>query len=289
MAQTVIAIICDCDGTLCPDTSDAIVRNLGLDSSQFWRQAERLVTAGWDPPLAYLTQLLSEASRTGRPLTKRMLEDVGRQVVFYPGATDFVQRLASKLQETDDYRRAEVTLEWYIVSSGIEELLRATPAMASAKDIFGCSLEYDARGTATGVKRVVTFTEKTKFVFAINKGVPGEELRQKPYRVNDAMAPEDRRVPFEHMVYLGDGPSDIPCFSMIKALKGHAIGVTAPEDKEFRKPYELAQGARLTEGPYTADYRDGTDLMKMLSSIVHGIAISIVDKRAQKMRAAPTH
>lgn len=289
MAQTVIAIICDCDGTLCPDTSDAIVRNLGLDSSQFWRQAERLVTAGWDPPLAYLTQLLSEASRTGRPLTKRMLEDVGRQVVFYPGATDFVQRLASKLQETDDYRRAEVTLEWYIVSSGIEELLRATPAMASAKDIFGCSLEYDAGGTATGVKRVVTFTEKTKFVFAINKGVPGEELRQKPYRVNDAMAPEDRRVPFEHMVYLGDGPSDIPCFSMIKALKGHAIGVTAPEDKEFRKPYELAQGARLTEGPYTADYRDGTDLMKMLSSIVHGIAISIVDKRAQKMRAAPTH
>lgn len=186
MAQTVIAIICDCDGTLCPDTSDAIVRKIGLDSSQFWKQAASLVTAGWDPPLAYLTQLLSEANRTGRPITKKVLEDVGRQVVFYPGATDFVQRLASKLQETDDYRQAEVTLEWYIVSSGIEELLRATPALATAKDIFGCSFEYDAQGTATGVKRVVTFTEKTKFVFAINKGVSGGELRQKPYRVNDA-------------------------------------------------------------------------------------------------------
>lgn len=103
------------------------------------------------------------------------------------------------------------------------------------------------------------------------------------------MEPEDRRVPFEHMVYLGDGPSDIPCFSMIKRLKGHAIGVTAPEDKEFRKAYELAQGERLTVGPYRADYQDGTDLINMLSRIVDGIAISIVEKRAQKMRAAPTH
>jgi len=287
VSQNIVAIICDCDGTLCPDTSDAVVRKLGLDSSRFWKQAESLVESSWDPPLAYLTQLLREAARTGRPLTKRMLEDVGQQVVFYPGATDFVQRLASRLNGSGDYRQAEVTLEWYIVSSGIEELLRATPAVAKAKDIFGCSFEYDAQGTATGVKRVVTFTEKTKFVFAINKGISGEELRKKPYRVNDAMASADRRVPFEHMVYLGDGPSDIPCFSMIKALKGHAIGVTAPGDAEFRKPYELAQGYRLTVGPYTADYRDDTDLMKMLWRIVESIANSIVEKRAQRMRPSP--
>ena len=30
MAQEVIAIICDCDGTLCPDTTDKLMRELGL-------------------------------------------------------------------------------------------------------------------------------------------------------------------------------------------------------------------------------------------------------------------
>ena len=125
------------------------------------------------------------------------------------------------------------------------------------------------------MKRSVTFTEKTKFVYAINKGITGSELRRRPYRVNDAMKAEDRRVPFAHMVYIGDGPSDIPCFSMIRGLGGKAIGVFAQEDTQLTRPYELAEGDRLTVGPYTADYRMDSDLFKMLWRIVEGIADSI--------------
>ena len=291
MAQDVIAIICDCDGTLCPDTSDRLVRDLGLDSEDFWkRQVGGLVEDGWDPPLAYLNQLLvaSRESEAGG-LTLERLKTVGAGVDFYPGALDFVSRLRSLLAANPDYVEANVTVEWFIVSSGIEAVLQATALADAASEIFGCAFHYDDTGRAVAVKRAVTFTEKTKFIYAINKGISGAELRRNPYRVNDSMAPADRRIPFENMVYVGDGPSDIPCFSMIKYLGGKAVGVTPPDDADFRRPYELAEGQRLTVGPYTADFRDNSDLYRMMARLVTGIADSILEEREHSLRRAPRH
>ena len=290
MAQNVIAIICDCDGTLCPDTTHKLVWELGLAPEEFWADVSGLVEDGWDPPLAYLNELLSLA-RSGDvgPITREALRAVAGTIEFYPGALDFVAHLRERIGENREFRDAGVAIDWYIVSSGIEEILMATPLSELATDVFGCAFQYDAEGNALAVKRAVTFTEKTKFVFSINKGISGEELRRKPYRVNDALNPDERRIPFEHMVYIGDGPSDIPCFSMIKKNKGHAIGVMPPEDVELRKPYELAQGERLTVGPYTADYRDGSDLFKMLWRIVETTANSMLEEKAQRVRPAPRH
>ena len=291
MAQDVITIICDCDGTLCPDTSDQLVRELGIDSEDFWkRQVAGLVEDGWDPPLAYLNQLLAVCRQTGvGELTLERLNNVGAGVDFYPGALDFVSRLRSMLAANADYVEANVTIEWFIVSSGIEAVLQSTPLANAANEIFGCAFDYNETGKAVAVKRAVTFTEKTKFIYAINKGISGTELRRNPYRVNDSMAAADRRVPFENMVYVGDGPSDIPCFSMIKYLGGKAVGVTPPDDSDFRRPYELAAGQRLTVGPYTADYRDSADLFRMMARLVTGIADSILEKREHSLRRSPRH
>ena len=291
MAQDVIAIICDCDGTLCPDTSDRLVRELGMDSEDFWkRQVSALVVDGWDPPLAYLHQLLVACRHADvGKLTLEKLKSVGAGVDFYPGALNFVPRLRSLLSANADYVDANVTIEWFIVSSGIEAVLRATPLAGGASEIFGCAFHYDETGKALAVKRAVTFTEKTKFVYAINKGISGAELRRNPYRVNDSMDSADRRIPFENMVYVGDGPSDIPCFSMIKYLGGKAVGVTPPDDSDFRRPYELAEGRRLTVGPYTADFRDNSDLYKMMARLVTGIADTILEKRDHSLRRGPRH
>lgn len=290
MVQNVIAIICDCDGTLCPDTTDKLVSELGLDLKDFWKPVSKLVEAGWDPPLAYLNRLL-ELTRSGviEAITRTKLKAVADAVQFYPGALDFVERLRGKLDMNSEFREARIVINWYIVSSGIEEILQATPISYIATEIYGCAFAYDHQARASAVKRAVTFTEKTKFIYAINKGIPGEELRRKPYRVNDVVPSEERMVPFEHMIYIGDGPSDIPCFSMIRHNEGHTIGVMPPEDMDLRKPYELAQGKRLTVGPYTADYREGSDLSKMLGRIVDSIATLILEKRAQRVRPAPEH
>lgn len=291
MPNSVIALLCDCDGTLCPDTTNQLVEELGLDPEEFWqRDVAGLVEDGWDPPLAYLSMLMrkSETSPEGR-LTRSKLTAVGNKVQFYPGALDFVARLRKQLDEHTEYTESGVRIAWYIVSSGIEDVLRATALQGLADDIFGCAFDFDAEDNVIGIKRSVSFTEKTKFLYAINKGISGPELRRRPYRVNDFMPLENRPVPFEHMVYIGDGPSDIPCFSMISKLKGKAIGVWPPDDKLLKKSYELALGERITVGPYGADYRDGTDLFKMLSRIVQGIADLILEERAQQTRSAPSH
>ena len=224
MPQNVIAILCDCDGTLCSDTTNSLLSSLGLQPREFWEQdVDPLVKQGWDPPLAYLNKLL-QLARTGEvpPITLQQLQAVGSSVQFFPGALDFVAALRQRLQDSTEFQDAGVAIDWYILSSGIEELLRSTALGNLATDIFGCAFEYDVGGRAIAVKRSVSFTEKTKFVFAVNKGISGEELRRNPYRVNDTVEASDRPVPFEHMVYIGDGPSDIPCFSMIKYSKGHS-------------------------------------------------------------------
>ena len=291
MAQDVIAIICDCDGTLCPDTTTRLLRDLGIDPEVFWnRDVDALVGNGWDHTLAYLHKLLDITSeRLIDPLSKQRLEAIGQTVEFYPGALDFVERLRRKLNGNQEYRDAGLSIEWYIVSSGIEDILKATPLGRLTTDVFGCAFEYGLDGRAVTVKRSVTFTEKTKFVYAICKGITGDELRRRPYRVNDAMKQEDRRVPFRNMVYIGDGPSDIPCFSMIKNFNGHAVGVWPPEDAELKKSYELAQGDRLTVGPYKADYQEESDLFRMLWRIVEGIANSMLEERQHQFRSSPSH
>ena len=290
MAQNVIALVSDCDGTICPDTASLLVSQLGLSPASFWSEVGADVEDGWDPPLAWLNRLITQ-SRSGAipPLTRDLMRRVGEDVELFPGVGDFLSRIRERVEERADFRDAGVVVEWYIISSGIEELIRAMPAAGLTKAIFGSRLEYDAEGQAVAVKASVTFTEKTKFIFAVNKGIASEEIYRTPYRVNDAIEHSLRRVPFSRMVYLGDGPSDIPCFSMVKTQGGHAIGVIPPDDSDLRKPYELATGQRLTVGPYTADFSAGSDLFRMLLRIVEGIGDDIVIERAQQLRSGPRH
>jgi len=289
-SKNVIAIICDCDRTLCPDTTESLIRTLGYNEREFWKEVDVLVNDGWDPPIAYLTQLLKgNYSDPPRRITRKLLDEVGRKTEFYPGVLDFVERLQGKINSNREFKDARITLELFIITGGIEEILVSSKIRKIAKEIFGCLLNFPEDGTSDAIKRVVSFTEKTKFVFAINKGISANELQRKPYKVNDFIKQEERRIPIRHMIYIGDGPSDIPCFSMIKDYGGNIIGVMPPEDKDLKKPYELSQGARLTVGPYTADYRDGTDLYKMLSRIVDGISDKILIKRAESTTPAPTH
>lgn len=288
--QNTIAIICDCDGTLCPDTTGLLVSRIGGKPSDFWHDVYEAVGEGWDPPIAYMTKLLELArSNSIGCIALDILKEVGQSVNFFPGVLDFVDRLQRRLDTNADFREARIKIELSIISGGIEEIIKFSAIGQVATGIFGCSFSFDDKGVANGIKRAVTFTEKTKFVFAISKGISTDELRKKPYRVNDVIEHDERRVPFEHMIYVGDGPSDIPCFSMIKFLGGSVVGVMPPENSELRKPYELAQGDRLTIGPYTADYTEGTDLCKMLGRYVDGIADRMLVSRAQKVKPAPSH
>jgi hypothetical protein len=279
--QNTIAIICDCDETLAPDTTALLLEHNGIKQRPFWQKASKMVSEGWDPPLAYMTMIL-ELIKGGKieQDTNRKMAEFGKEVVPYDGVPDFISELKSMIKKNNEFAEAEIKLECYIISAGIEDLIKGSVLSRHFTDIFAGGFAEDPKtGFISAIKSSVTFTEKTKFLYAISKGIPGEQLRKVPYLVNNAVRKEERRIPFEYMVYLGDGPSDIPCFSAVKYYGGNCIGIVGPET--VHKGFELARGRRTTVGPYTRNYKKGSDLRMVLETIINKVGYQIVTKRRE--------
>lgn len=290
MAESIIALIFDCDDTLCPDTISFMLQSLNIDPQSFWPEINDLVKKGWDPPLAYMQRILRLVQTEAiMGLTKQRLRELGAQLQLFPGLPDALDELREFVAGNDELMNARVSLEYYVISGGLEEMIRGSRLASKMNGIFGCNFDYDPASQApVAVKSSVTFTEKTRFVFAVNKGLTQSEARCDPYLVNDAIDDDKRRIPFKHMIYLGDGPSDIPCLSLIKKNGGETIGVSPPANS-FRKGYEMARGKRTTVGPYTANYERGSDLRKVLEEIILRTGLSIAIDRRRSQIGAPTH
>ena len=254
-----IAIICDCDNTLAPDTTSMLLEDNGINLDAFWKDIGSKVKFGWDPPVAWMTEI-AELIKNGKISqdTNAKLAEFGRSVVPFPGASEFITQINESLGKEHD-----IVVEGYVVSCGIESLMQGTILSESFTDIFGSSF-YEKDGTIAGVKSSVTFTEKTKFIYAINKGITSK-IRENPFNVNTFVAENERRIPFENMIYLGDGPSDIPCFSMIKNNGGHSIGINV--DSNWHKEFQLELRKREIPG-FKADYTENSRLRKHLADII---------------------
>ena len=249
-----IAIICDCDNTLAPDTTSMLLEDNGINLDSFWKDISHQVEMGWDPPIAWMTKI-ADLIKNGKIAqnTNAKLAEFGKSVTSFPGAADFITQINELVVKEHD-----VTVEGYVVSCGIESLMKGTVLAESFTDIFGSSF-YEKDGIIAGVKSSITFTEKTKFIFAINKGI--SDIREEPYKVNTFVEKEKRQIPFENMIYLGDGASDIPCFSMIKSLGGHCIGIDI--DSKWHKDFQLELRKREMTA-FKPDYREGSELRKAI-------------------------
>jgi len=280
--QNTIAVICDCDDTLAPDTTNFLLEQNGVKVRPFWNKIAKMVSQGWDPPQAWMTEIL-KMIQSGRieQDTNRGLAKLGRKIAPYGGVPEFVPQIKSMVKRNKDFDEAGVSIEFYIISSGFEDLIKGSVLSEHFTDIFAGRFSEDGAGRIDGIKSSVTFTEKTKFLYAINKGITGKELRRCPFGVNDAIKREDRRIPFEYMVYLGDSPGDIPCFSAVKGYGGNCIGIVG--EHSVNKGYQLARGKRTTVGPYSRNYKKGSDLRNVLDTIVKKIGYDIVDRKKRHL------
>lgn len=254
-----IAIICDCDNTLMPDLPSLLLKDNGMEPQHFWDRIDVLVKGGWDPPIAWMTELIKLIQDEKiKQNTNEKLAEFAASVETYPGAPTFINELNSTVG-----KELGISIEGYVVSSGIESMMKGSKIANSFTDIFGGRL-YENDGIIAGIKSSITFTEKTKFIFAINKGI-ASQIREKPYDVNNFIAENERRIPFENMIYLGDGPSDIPCFSMIEKLGGTSIAIDSKD--EWSKNWEYELRSRKMDS-FKPDYSENGELRKKLESII---------------------
>jgi hypothetical protein len=288
MNEAVIGIIFDFDETLGPDTISFLLTSQNVRPDIFWKEVAKLVKDRWDPPLAYMHLLMQYAHAGKLDLSQKAMQKAGKQLPLFPGVPKAFLELKEFVRDEPRLKAVRVKLEFYIISGGLEEVIRGSTVSVSVDGVFGSNFAYEkASAQPVAVKSAISFTEKTRYLFGINKGISVKEIRTNPYRINDALAKKARRIPFEQMIYIGDGPSDIPSFSTITQYDGAGIGVSAPT-KTFKKGYELARGKRITVGPYTADYRKGTDMRKVLEETILRIGLEIGLDRKRRVVKAPS-
>lgn len=282
--QSTIAIVYDYDQTLSPNymQEEAIFPHFGIDGKQFWQRCGDLVQKnGYEHELAYMKALL-DYLEPDRP-TNQQMRELGSKLSFFPGIPEMFEEFKHGLL-TAEHEAHGINVEHYIVSSGLKELIVGSRIEPYVRKIFGCEYAEDNDGRITFPKRVISHTQKTQFLFRINKGML--DLSQD---VNDHMPPELRPVPFQNMIYVGDGPTDVPCFTVMKQTGGRAIAVYNPEDKSrasFKKCYQLIAHADRVKHIAPADYRPGSHLRLLLEEMVLEIADGIVSRRREDIESA---
>lgn len=254
----VLAICYDFDKTLSPDDMQAqgYIQSVGYDVGDFWKESNSLADDNeMDHNLAYMYKMMEKSH--GRVLfTRQNLENYGAKVSLFPGVEDWFERI--RLYG----KKQGVIVEHYIISSGLKEMIEGTSvAKAGAfKKIYASSFYYDHDNVAQWPAQVVNYTNKTQFLFRIEKGV----LDVNDFAVNDFFAPEEIRIPFRNMVYIGDSDTDVPCMKLVNTYGGHSIGVY---NEEKSKVHKMIRDNRIKYYA-PADYTDGSDLDKLVKAII---------------------
>jgi len=257
--RTIVALLYDFDKTLCTQDMQnyAFIPSLGLAPGDFWKIANDFGRQEkMDGVLAYMYAMLREAEKRGIALTRQSLNRCGRSISFFPGVTDWFERINRHGEQLG------VQVEHYVISSGLREIIEGSVIAKAFKEIYASEFYYDGEGRPVWPRLAVNFTAKTQFVYRINKGVLDVSDDK---TLNDSMPDDSKRVPFTNMIYLGDGLSDVPCMKMMRAYGGQAIAVYQAVNKKGVENL-LRQGR--VDFIYPADYREGTELEDTVKNII---------------------
>lgn len=310
--QNIIACIWDFDRTLIPEYMQSpLFRRYQVDESVFWAETNALVEhyhrRGYRlaPEIGYLNHLLTYVM-SGRMagLNNKVLFSSGADIAFYPGIPEFFKQSKAWVAERPEHRKHEIQLEHYIVSTGLAQMIRGSALARHVDGIWGCEfienplqpgflkqkeLEISAEAEIAQIGMVIDNTTKTRALFEINKGTN----KNSAIDVNAKVRPEDRRIPFQNMIYIADGPSDVPSFSVVKGNGGKAFAVYNPDKpEEFAQNDQLRQVGRIDHyGP--AVYTDGSTTANWLKLHIQSICNRIVADReqavAQRTTRPPRH
>ena len=257
--KPVLAICYDFDKTLSPDDMQAqgFIQSVGYDVGEFWKQSNGLASGNdMDQNLAYML-MMQQAAEGKKLFTRGELMKCGKEVALFPGVKDWFKRICTYGEEHG------VLVEHYIISSGLKEMIEGTDVAGEFKKIYASSFFYNEKGVAIWPAQVVNYTNKTQFLFRIEKGV----LDINDPGVNDSFTPDEMRVPFRNMVHIGDSDTDVPCMKLVNVNDGYSIGVYNADTKDKTKVYKMMRENRIKYYA-PADYSEGKELDILLKAII---------------------
>lgn len=262
-----VALIYDFDGTLAAGNMQEydFIPAVGKSNKEFWLESNRTAQEqDADPILAYMHKMIHYAKSTGLSLRREAFRASGAKIALYEGVMEWFARVNAYAAGRG------ITIHHYINSSGLKEMIEGTPIAHEFRKIYACSFLYDVDDIAYWPAVAVNYTNKTQFVFKINKGV---ESVFDSVEVNRFIPEEERPVQFKHMIYFGDGTTDIPSMRLVKAQGGHSIAVYEPHSERGRKASESLLRDNRVNHVCPADYSDGEEIDVLVKAIIDKIVI----------------
>lgn len=260
----IVAIMYDFDRTLCTKDMQgySFIPSLGMTEQEFWQFANTLgKKEHMDSILAYMYAMVKISNDKKIPLLRQKLVDMGKSVELFNGVEGWFDRI------TEFGLSNGMQVEHYVISSGMKEIIEGTSISKYFKSIFACEFLYDDNGNGVWPKTDVNYTNKTQFVYRINKGVLDVA---NDIDLNRSMPDDSKRVPFCNMIYIGDGLSDVPCMKMMKAYGGYSIAVYQKKDSKVE---ELLKKDRV-DFIYPADYSENSGLDITVKNIITKMSVS---------------
>jgi len=260
-----VALIYDFDGTLSPGNMQefGFIQAIGKDKSEFWAKNKQLSEDNdANGILTYMYLMIQAAKNNGISLRRESFKKFGENVELFDGVKEWFALV-------NGYGRSiGLDVKHYINSSGLKEMIEGTPIAKEFENIYACSFLYDVDGIAYWPAVAIDYTAKTQFLFKINKGIKEVSDNKK---INQYIPEKERPIPFERMIYFGDGDTDIPCMKMIKEHGGHSIAVYANGNSAKKATaLQLIKDNRVNF-VCPADYRAGKEINMVVKRILDKI------------------
>lgn len=273
--QNNIAIVYDFDGTLSPGSMQeyTILPQLKIKPEKFWAEvAKEAKETLAEPMLVYLRKILEEAEKRNIQIKREDYQELAKNIKYFPGVDNWFLKINDFIKQNSE----EVNIYHYIISAGMKEILEGISIKDYFRQIYASEYYYNHVNKATFPKILINDTIKTQFLFRINKGK--ENISES---INQHTSQKDRPIPFENILYIGDGLTDVPCMAVTKQNRGHAIAVYNSKDKKGQEVCAELLADNRVDFIAKADYREGKDLDKKVQSILRLILAKIECAREQ--------
>jgi len=269
--HNVIALVYDFDGTLTPQPMQeyTVLPQIGIQKGKkFWKAVENeALKTGGEEIVTYMRMMIEMANHKHYAVTPKILRSLAKNIRYYPGVKSFFERISEYVKKQS---HIDVKLRHYVISAGLKEIIAGTSIAKYFYRIFASEYYHDEYGKATFPKVIVNDTLKTQFIFRINKGK--EFLHE---NINLYMPIWARPIPFQNILYIGDGLTDVPCMTVIKKNGGYAIAVYKPDDSKGLEICKELLRAERVDFIAEADYRSRKKLDSLVKLLLDNIIAGI--------------